>query len=58
MVITKDEFRRYEMVRSSGRTNMFMVSNVEAMSGLDRKKILEIMKTYTTLVKKYPGVRN
>lgn len=53
MEITKEEFERYEEVRVSGRTNMFMVSNVEDLSGLDKDKILFIMKNYTELSKKY-----
>ena len=57
MEITKSEFIRYERVRASGVTNMFMVKNVEKLSGLPRKKIIEIMKNYGKLNKKYPGVR-
>jgi len=57
MIITKEEFQAYEDVRSSGVTNMFDVKTVEALSGLTRKKILEIMKTYSDLMKQYPDVR-
>ena len=57
MEITKDEFRAYEGVRASGVTNMFMVSTVEDLSGLDRETIFEIMKQYSELNKKYPDVR-
>ncbi|KKK57559.1 hypothetical protein LCGC14_3053260 [marine sediment metagenome] len=49
MEITKEEFERYEKVRVSGRTNMFMVSNVEALSGLSKEKVLFIMKNYSKL---------
>jgi hypothetical protein len=57
MEITKEDFEAYEEVRSSGATNMFDVRNVEALSGLEREKILAIMKQYSELCEKYPGVR-
>jgi len=53
MEITKQEFERYEEVREGGTTNMFMVSNVMALSGLDREKILYIMQNYEELRKKF-----
>lgn len=53
MEITKDEFERYEEVRASGLTNMFDVPVVEVLSGLDRDKIIAIMKQYGELEKKY-----
>jgi hypothetical protein len=55
MTITKKEFESYEEVRESGKTNMFDVRMVEALSGLPREKIFEIMKTYGTLKAKYIG---
>ena len=55
--ITRDEFERYEQVRSSGVTNMFAVNVVKDLSGLSREKILAIMKNYGELMKKYPDVR-
>lgn len=57
MEITKQEFEAYERVRASGVTNMFDVPVVEVFSGLDRDKILEIMKQYGELNEKYPDVR-
>lgn len=51
--ITKEEFDAYEAVRESGVTNMFDVSRVERLSGLDRKTIITIMDNYTELAKKY-----
>jgi len=51
MEITKDEFERYEKVRASGVTNMFDVPVVEMLSGLDRDKIIAIMKQYGELEK-------
>jgi hypothetical protein len=58
MEITKKDFEAYEEVRSSGVTNMFAVTTVSQLSGLSKDKILEIMKTYEGLMKKYPGVRD
>lgn len=55
--VTKEEYEAYEVVRSSGVTNMFDVRKVEAYSGLDRKTIMTIMKSYSSLMEKYPGVR-
>jgi hypothetical protein len=58
-MITKEKFKAYEEVRSEGLTNMFDVKNVVALSRgfLTRDDILEIMKNYYTLMKKYPDVR-
>ena len=53
MKITKDEFNRYEEVRQAGRTNMFHVKNVEALSGLEREKIFFIMKNYSSLKEEF-----
>lgn len=57
MNITKEDFERYEEVRTSGRTNMFMATMVSDLSGLPRDKVKEILQNYTELDKKYPGVR-
>ncbi len=57
MNITKKEFEDYETVRYSGVTNMFDTKTVSKLSGLDKDKILEIMKQYGSLIKKYPEVR-
>lgn len=53
MEITKEEFQSYEAVRLSGVTNMFAVNVVCDLSGLEREKVLEIMKTYEVLMEKY-----
>ena len=58
MEITKEDFEAYEEVRASGVTNMYMISMVEDLSGLDRKTIWAIMKQYSELNNKYPDVRN
>lgn len=55
--ISKEDFKAYERVRKSGVTNMFMVSNVCAYSGLSREKVLAIMEGYDKLVETYPNVR-
>jgi len=57
MDITKEEFKAYEKVRKSGVTNMFDIKYVSILSGLNKQQIIEIMKTYNELNKKYPGVR-
>lgn len=53
MEITKDEFKEYVRVRDSGVTNMFDVKTVETLSGLDRDKIMQIMKEFGVLQEKY-----
>ena len=55
--ISKEDFEAYEEVRSSGVTNMFMVTTVCDLSGLDKDKVLAIMKEYDELVKRFPDVR-
>ena len=55
--ITQEEFQSYENVRESGVTNMYMVSVVEDLSGLEKDTIFEIMRHYSELNTKYPGVR-
>mgnify|MGYP001557777188 FL=1 len=56
-LISKQEFQAYEKVRVSGVTNMWDVRLVENLSGLDRDTILAIIKHYSDLDVKYPGVR-
>jgi hypothetical protein len=51
------KFEKYEAVRASGVTNMFDVRTVCSLSGLERDEVMEIMKSYSDLVKAYPGVR-
>ena len=53
MEITKQDFEAYEAVRSSGVTNMFMVTTVEELSGLSKEKIMAIMSSYDELNEKY-----
>jgi len=53
MEISKEEFMLYENVRVSGKTNMYHISNVQALSGLKREQILYIMENYSELSKKY-----
>ena len=49
--ITKKECEDYEEVRMSGVTNMFMVSTVSDLSGLDIEKVKFIISNYTELNK-------
>jgi len=57
MEITKSEFKSYEQIRRSGVTNMFDVRTVSMLSGLNKEKIVAIMKQYSQLSKRYPSVR-
>ena len=58
-MITKEQFKAYEKVRKGGKTNMFDVNQVMRLSKfeLNLEEINEIMKTYSELMGKYPGVR-
>jgi len=53
--ITKEKFLAYVGVQKSGVTNMFNVSNVVALSGLERDEVMEIMRSYGELSDKYGG---
>lgn len=57
MDIIKEQFEKYEAVRTSGVTNMWAVDVVASLSGLEKETIMEIMKTYGDLNKKFPDVR-
>lgn len=57
MEITKEQFEAYEKVRASGVTNMFAMDTVASFSGLKIEVVKEIMKTYGTLMQKFPDVR-
>ena len=52
-MITKEDCEKYENVRISGITNMWNVNLVCQLSGLEEKKVLEIMKKYEELNKKW-----
>ena len=51
--ITKQQFEAYVDVQESGVTNMFDVRTVQSLSGLNKEKIMEIMKNYGELKDKY-----
>lgn len=53
--ITKAKMQSYEDVRQSGRTNMWAVNNVIALSSepLTKEDCLDIMKNYETYMKKF-----
>lgn len=55
--ITEEQFEAYEAVRKSGVTNMFHVSMVSELSGLERGDVMMIMSTYASLCKRWPDVR-
>ncbi len=50
MTITAKQFHAYEKVRTSGKTNMFDVRTVSALSGLSRETIKAIMESYAELL--------
>ena len=47
--ITREQFEAYERVRKSGVTNMWAVSVVSDLSGLEKDTIMQIMKNYSEL---------
>jgi len=53
MGVNKTQFMAYESVRRSGKTNMWDTVMVGNLSGLTREEILEVIKNYGKLAKKY-----
>ena len=51
--ITAYEYAQYEVCRESGVTNMFDVTNVMNITGLDKQTIMDIMSNYDYLRAKY-----
>ena len=51
--ITKAQFNRYEGCRLSGATNMFDLTNVKLLTGLNKEQVLAIMENYNELKEKY-----
>ena len=49
------DYIKYEDIRESGVTNMFDLRNVIALTGLNKEKIMYIMKNYNELKDKYDG---
>tara|TARA_R100000049_G_C1900398_1_gene50639 strand:- start:10 stop:189 length:180 start_codon:yes stop_codon:yes gene_type:complete len=49
MKINQEQFEAYERVRTSGVTNMWAVSVVSDLSGLEKDTIMQIMKNYSEL---------
>jgi len=54
--ITEDEFEAYVDVQKSGVTNMLAVNTVCELSGLEREQCFYIMKHYSELAERYPGI--
>lgn len=52
-MITKNEFSSYVGVQKSGVTNMFDVNTVQALTGLSKAKIMNIMKNYSSYNETY-----
>ena len=53
ITISKEQFESYVRVQKSGVTNMFDVRNVTALTGLNKKQIMEIMSNYSEIEKFY-----
>ena len=53
ITISKKQFESYVRVQKSGVTNMFDVRNVTALTGLDKKQIMEIISNYSEIKKFY-----
>ena len=51
--ITKEDFRKYVEIQNSGATNMFMVSTVCELSGLEREQVMAIIKNYSEYEKMF-----
>ena len=51
--ITKEQFEAYVDVQESGVTNMFDGRTVGDLSGLEKERIITIMKSYGELKDKY-----
>lgn len=51
--ITKELFLDYVRVQESGVTNMFDVTVVSQLSGLNRAEIFDIMKNYAKYKKQF-----
>jgi len=56
--ITKKQFNRYEGTRLSGATNMFDLTNVKMLTGLNQEQIILIMENYSELKDKYLPTKN
>lgn len=54
---TEEQFESYEKVRRSGVTNMFALSKVARLSGLDNDTVLLIQDNYSELCRLYPFVK-
>jgi hypothetical protein len=51
--ITKEQFEIYLQVQKSGVTNMFDITYVKYLTGLEREEIMAIMKNYRQLESMY-----
>lgn len=53
MIITKDQFDKYEACRASGVTNMYDTTTIEQITKLKRDQIFYIRNNYTALNNQY-----
>lgn len=52
-MITEQQFKVFEKLRVSGTVNMADLTKVKKLTGLAKRKILEIMDNYPELYQKY-----
>lgn len=48
-IVSKEDFQEYVRVQKSGVTNMFMISTVCELTGLEKEQVMYIMKHYPEL---------
>lgn len=53
IIVTKDDFKKYEDVRRSGMVNMYSIDVVQDLTLLEKEQILHIMKNYSQLAEDY-----
>ena len=54
-MVSKESFDKYIKVQMSGKTNMLDTKAVGKLSGLQREIIIDIIKNYEYLTKKFVG---
>ena len=56
VTVSERDFKAFVKVQMSGRTNMFDVRMVRALSGLKEEVVYAIMDQYAELDKQFPNV--
>ena len=52
-MITAEKFHSYVAVQRSGTTNMFAITLVSALTGLEKDDLMDIMKNYVTYMDEF-----